>query len=201
MYLSSQKRYSILFLIRCLNLIDLEWKIVYVGSAEDDRYDQTLDQIMVGPVPVGINRFVFQVLYFVRSKNILIYSQADAPDPRKIPPQDVLGVTVVLIICSYMEQEFVRIGYYVNNEYDDEVLKETPPEEIAYDRIVRNVLSDKPRVTRIPIKWDSMDEIGPPPEGSDAVEGEEMEIDGFDLPSHHSNFAPAANSAMELEVD
>lgn len=41
--------------------VDLEWKIVYVGSAEDDRYDQTLDQIMVGPVPMGINRFVFQV--------------------------------------------------------------------------------------------------------------------------------------------
>ena len=47
-------------------LVDLEWKIVYVGSAEDDRYDQTLDQIMVGPVPVGINRFVFQVLLFAR---------------------------------------------------------------------------------------------------------------------------------------
>lgn len=40
---------------------DLEWKIIYVGSAEDDRYDQVLDSIMVGPVPVGINKFVFQV--------------------------------------------------------------------------------------------------------------------------------------------
>jgi histone chaperone ASF1 len=39
----------------------LEFKIVYVGSAEDDRYDQVLDSIMVGPVPVGINKFVFQV--------------------------------------------------------------------------------------------------------------------------------------------
>lgn len=41
--------------------IDLEWKIVYVGSAEDDRYDQVLDCIMVGPVPVGKSKFVYQV--------------------------------------------------------------------------------------------------------------------------------------------
>lgn len=43
------------------NSEDLEWKIIYVGSAEDDRYDQVLDSIMVGPIPVGINKFVFQV--------------------------------------------------------------------------------------------------------------------------------------------
>lgn len=41
----------------------MEWKIVYVGSAEDETYDQVLDCIMVGPVPVGINKFVFQVIY------------------------------------------------------------------------------------------------------------------------------------------
>ena len=40
---------------------DLEWKLVYVGSAESDRHDQELDDIMVGPIPVGVNKFVFQV--------------------------------------------------------------------------------------------------------------------------------------------
>ena len=49
--------------------LDLEWKIIYVGSAEDDRYDQVLDSIMVGPVPVGINKFVFQVIYFIPHHN------------------------------------------------------------------------------------------------------------------------------------
>lgn len=44
---------------------DLEWKVVYVGSAEDERYDQTLDCIMVGPVPVGVNKFVYQVPYIL----------------------------------------------------------------------------------------------------------------------------------------
>lgn len=45
-------------------ILDLAWKIVYVGSAEHDGNDQTLDHINVGPVPVGINKFVFQVPAF-----------------------------------------------------------------------------------------------------------------------------------------
>jgi hypothetical protein len=39
---------------------DLEWKVTYVGSAESSLKDQTLDAIFVGPVPLGVNRFVFQ---------------------------------------------------------------------------------------------------------------------------------------------
>jgi histone chaperone ASF1 len=32
---------------------------------------------------------------------------------------EVLGVTVVLLTCSYREQEFIRVGYYVSNEFID----------------------------------------------------------------------------------
>lgn len=32
---------------------DLEWKLIYVGSAESEEFDQELDNCMVGPVPVG----------------------------------------------------------------------------------------------------------------------------------------------------
>jgi histone chaperone ASF1 len=39
----------------------LEFKIIYVGSAESEKYDQVLDSILVGPVPVGLNKFIFQV--------------------------------------------------------------------------------------------------------------------------------------------
>lgn len=42
-------------------LADLEWKITYVGSAEDESRDQILEEVLVGPVPVGTNKFVFQV--------------------------------------------------------------------------------------------------------------------------------------------
>ena len=40
---------------------DLEWKLIYVGSPESEKYDQTLDSVLVGPVAPGSYRFVFQV--------------------------------------------------------------------------------------------------------------------------------------------
>jgi histone chaperone ASF1 len=46
---------------------DLEFKLIYVGSAESEQHDQVLESIMVGPVPVGTNRFTFEVLFPVFS--------------------------------------------------------------------------------------------------------------------------------------
>ena len=99
---------------------DLEWKVLYVGSAHDAQYDQILDEILVGPVPVGLNKFVLQadapnVTQLVRQQ------QQQPPNNNRtmITSDDILGVTVVLVTCSYKEREFVRIGYYVNNEYQN----------------------------------------------------------------------------------
>ena len=79
---------------------DLEWKIIYVGSAESEAHDQVLDTVYVGPVPEGRHMFVFQ---------------ANSPDPVKIPVADAVGVTVVLLTCSYKSQEFIRVGYVKTN--------------------------------------------------------------------------------------
>jgi histone chaperone ASF1 len=117
---------------------DLEWRIIYVGSAESMEHDQVLDTILVGPVPGGKHMFVFE---------------ADPPDVKKIPVDDVMGVTVVLLTCSYRGKEFIRVGYYVNNEYDDPELKENPPAEIQYHKLNRNILSSEVRVTRFTIPW------------------------------------------------
>jgi len=167
---------------------DLEWKVTYVGSAEDQTRDQVLEEVMVGPVPQGVSKFVLT---------------AEAPSVNLIPMKDLVGVTVVLITCSYREKEFVRIGYYVNNEYyhaspldyqrqatqaashhaaaasqaQASGLPPPPPlalaegpqpaseEEIAAmlesgqiidpAHVYRNVMSDKPRVTRFQIDWAS----------------------------------------------
>jgi len=139
---------------------DLEWKVLYVGSAQDAAKDQILDEILVGPVPVGVNKFVLQ---------------ADAPDPSQLAQDDLLGVTVVLVTCSYKEREFVRVGYYVNNEYHDPnapspvnvpvaaavgpdgapVPPAPPsiPNPVPLEHIQRQILADKPRVTKFPISW------------------------------------------------
>uniref|UniRef100_A0ACD5U0U6 Uncharacterized protein n=1 Tax=Avena sativa TaxID=4498 RepID=A0ACD5U0U6_AVESA len=123
---------------RCHRTPDLEWKLTYVGSAEDETYDQQLESVLVGPVNVGTYRFVFQ---------------ADPPDPSKIREEDIIGVTVLLLTCSYVGQEFMRVGYYVNNDYDDEQLREEPPAKLLLDRVQRNILADKPRVTKFPINF------------------------------------------------
>ncbi|VVA94248.1 unnamed protein product [Arabis nemorensis] len=135
---------------------DLEWKLIYVGSAEDETYDQLLESVLVGPVNVGNYRFVLQ---------------ADPPDPSKIREEDIIGVTVLLLTCSYMGQEFLRVGYYVNNDYEDEQLREEPPTKVLVDKVQRNILSDKPRVTKFPINFHPEDEqaaaVDPPPEPTD----------------------------------
>jgi len=118
---------------------DIEWKLIYVGSAYDRGSDQELESILVGPIPEGVNKIVFQ---------------ADAPDPARIPPGDLLGPTVILLDGLYRNQKFIQIGYYVNNEYATEELRETPPEHPMVDSIVRGILHDQPRVTRYDINWE-----------------------------------------------
>ena len=136
---------------------DLEWKVLYVGSSESCEYDQVLAEVQVGPVPQGVHKFLLE---------------SDAPDASKLPPANILGVTVVLVTCTYREQEFVRIGYYVNNEeafsnaaasvqgeyctMQQQEEEEDPvmmlPTNLS--TITRTILADKPRVTRFPIEWD-----------------------------------------------
>jgi len=118
---------------------DIEWKITYVGSAEDSRHDQVLDSVMVGPIRYGPYRFVFQ---------------ADAPNPALIPEGDLVGVTVVLLTCSYKDKEFLRVGYYVNVDYTDEELCLDPPEHPLVHLLYRNIIAASPRVTRFQIPWD-----------------------------------------------
>ncbi|KAG5651311.1 hypothetical protein H0H81_009112 [Sphagnurus paluster] len=121
---------------------DIEWRLIYVSSPGDEHLDQELDDCLVGPVPVGVNSFEFE---------------GSAPDPSKIPPEDVLGVAALILTGSYNEQEFVRVGYYQNTEYDNEEMNETPPARIIFERLVREI-NAKPRVTRFQIKWD----VAPP---------------------------------------
>ena len=196
---------------------DLEWKLTYVGSSDSLDHDQELDSILVGPVPVGVNSFLFT---------------ADAPSPELIPASELVSVTVIILSCSYNDREFVRVGYYVNNEYDTEELRENPPAKVQVDHVVRNILAEKPRVTRFNIVWDNEgagDEY--PPEQPEEEEEEEdgdgdgdgdeeedledeedgdrvVDLDKEDgeeevstLNDKDQNATPPANGAVEMEVD
>ena len=124
------------------------------------EHDQELDSLLVGPIPVGVNKFVFE---------------ADPPNIARIPATEIIGVTVILLTCSYDDREFVRVGYYVNNEYMEESLAEEPPAKPVIEKVRRSILAEKPRVTRFAIKWDS-EESAPaefPPEQPDVDTQEE----------------------------
>ena len=136
---------------RLSSLLDRATAVLKTFRSE---HDQELDSLLVGPIPVGVNKFLFE---------------ADPPNTTHIPDTEILGVTVILLTCSYDGREFVRVGYYVNNEYSDPALNEDPPAKPVIDKVRRHILAEKPRVTRFAIKWDS-EESAPaefPPEQPD----------------------------------
>lgn len=124
---------------------------------------------MVGPIPVGVNRFQFT---------------ADPPQAESIPPNDILGVTVILLTCSYDDKEFIRVGYYQNNEYPEGTEERTSYEaklekqekitHVDTTKVVRNILADKPKVTRFNIKWCSAP-LGLTTDGRDNPDGDDIE--------------------------
>jgi len=67
----------------------------------------------------------------------------------------LLGITAVLITCSFRGKEFIRVGYYINNTYTEELLIENPPNPPMLDKVTRYLLADKPRITKFPIEWES----------------------------------------------
>ncbi|EFP11555.1 hypothetical protein CRE_28849 [Caenorhabditis remanei] len=136
---------------------DLKWELVYVGSGTSRDYDQVLDSALVGPVPVGRHKFVFD---------------ADHPDISKIPVDDIVGVSVLLLRCKYNEQEFINMGWFVANEYTDEELKENPPAQPIVEKLSRNIQTDKPRVTTFPIRWADEDPIPEPPADNNHLHAE-----------------------------
>ncbi|KAH4340248.1 histone chaperone [Parastagonospora nodorum] len=159
---------------------DLEWKLTYVGSATSNEYDQELDSVLVGPLPIGVNKFVFR---------------ADPPDLSRIPNSEIIGVTVILLSCSYEDREFVRVGYYVNNEYTDEALALEPPAKPVIDKVQRQILAEKPRVTRFAIKWDSEESAPPefPPEQPEAdlnADGDQYGIEEEEEEEEEAEAAP-----------
>lgn len=66
-------------LLTCGAHAELEWKLTYVGSAEDEKYDQVLDAIFVGPIAIGKNEFTFEVRCFVVAADTFLTSTCRLP--------------------------------------------------------------------------------------------------------------------------
>lgn len=117
----------------------LEWNLIYVGSSDCPQYDQVVDSVSVGPIPAGNHEFNFD------SENQV--------DPSRIQEGHLLGPTVIILNALYNDQEFVRVGYYVNIFYEDQEMNENPPEVVDFSKLRREILYTEPRVTRFKINW------------------------------------------------
>lgn len=82
--------------------VALEWSVVYIGSGHEID-DQVLDSVDTPMNTAGIFAFTLEV---------------DPPNPSLIRKKDLLGVTAMLIKCTYLNREFIRVGYFVNNELE-----------------------------------------------------------------------------------
>ena len=95
----------------------ISWKIIYVGSAISEDYDQTLEEFDIDPIE--------------NSSTLKFDISCSNPDANKIPRNELLctfsimlGVTALILTASYRGQEFIRVGYYVHNQIVEELAED-----------------------------------------------------------------------------
>lgn len=88
---------------------DIEFIIQYIGDVQTDDYDQVICHEIVGPIPKG------KVGFSLETQPINL---------ELIPQKQLFGITSILIIAKYNEQQFARIGYFVNISYPGIDMKE-----------------------------------------------------------------------------
>ena len=125
------KRLDFDITLECSELLqqDLEWRLVYVGASDslENPFDQELEHLLLGPIGRGRMHFVLS---------------AKPPDLSLLPLEHRMGAAVLLLTCKYKEQEFLRVGYFVNTEC------------LQDSSIVRDILMEAPRMTHSIINWD-----------------------------------------------
>lgn len=116
---------------------NVRFKVTYIVSG-DSELDQVLTMADVGPFALGKSKFGLS---------------CPPPDVSKVPKDDLVGSNVMVLSAEYKDQEFVRVGYYVNNKYADEELNNNPPDAPNVDKLIREILVEKPIVTKKNIDW------------------------------------------------
>ena len=121
----------------------VEVRFIWVGSEFSNAHDQLLDELEVGPCTVGDNEFTVDI---------------DPPNWKLIPPNEVLGLTVLQIVFLYEGAAFLTVGYYVNVAYFNDDMNSRPPAIVNDSLLGRNLLIAKPAVTTHSIGWGDVDE-------------------------------------------
>ena len=113
--------------------IPVNWKVIYMGSADSHEHDQVTRSIDVGPTEVGVNRVVFR---------------AKPPEAKKIP-FDEFPLAMINLQAFYKEQEFFHACYFVSNEIGNA----TTLEELDLSTVVREIDTNQPTIHTYQINW------------------------------------------------
>lgn len=87
---------------------DLEWSMIYIGSAEDDdggdMYEEVLEEVVVGPVGPGKHTFILE---------------GPCPKLDKVPSGNIF-LGGIAINCFYKEKQLFKVAYFLQNEEEAE---------------------------------------------------------------------------------
>ncbi|AFP65448.1 ASF1 like histone chaperone (nucleomorph) [Chroomonas mesostigmatica CCMP1168] len=119
---------------------DFELKITYVISPNDKKQDQELGVFLISAKKLGKFKMPITV---------------HPPSYFNFVLEKILGITIILLDFRYENKEFIRIGYYINNEVDLEkkdFFETNNNFDLKY--IIRKILVNQPRITHFPFLFD-----------------------------------------------
>ena len=179
---------------------EVEWTMTYVGSGQDNKFDQLLDTVEVETV-MATMKFVFE---------------APPPNLFLLPKEDQLDNSAVILSAKYKEREFCRVGYYMRHEYPVEFVNSLRPpsdglseivepelpcgERLNLEVLLRIVDVDNPRVTHYLIDWDAPNEqLVPPLASAEEVPEDDDIIDDEDDDDEDDEDDGERDAEMEIE--
>jgi hypothetical protein len=79
----------------------------------------------------------------------------EPPNYKAIPDEtDILDSTIIMIIVYYKQKKFFRCSYLIRQFYLDEETNENKPESIQWEKLYREIRTDKPIITTYDVVWD-----------------------------------------------
>lgn len=127
-------QFQVLFELKEVLKEKLHIKFIYITSPINEKKDEELETYQVSGQQIG----KFKITFFVTP-----------PSFKDNKVSDLFGITVLLIQFIYREFEFIRVGYYINNELKGPIEKDSNSE--FFFKVInteRNILIKEPRVTR-----------------------------------------------------
>jgi histone chaperone ASF1 len=120
--------------------LPVTFKIIYIGSIESSQYDQILLSLEKPITHIGEEKLSLMAV---------------SPNPDLIPTlEDLLGMSALMVSCSYNNQEFFRCSYYVRNDYISEIdVNQIQQKNLICQNVFRCFFTAKPKIIINDIDW------------------------------------------------